>query len=560
MKSTLRLACLALLAALLLTASSPQTYAGNVHVMALDKIDRAMAVGTLSRELGTLYKVYSIRSPEKIPEMYRPEGEIFGRCATMIIREARMAAPGFSPQIQAGINEALARPSRDYNYDSPGGYFKIHYNTDGADGVPTTDDNSNGIPDYIENLAWYADSSWEHEVITLGWRPPPSDNGAGGDNRYDIYTEFMSYYGYTAWEVGGPEPWDDYTSYISVHKNFIGFPPNDDPDGNPAGAAKATVAHEFNHACQFAYDAFNQFFFYELSATYMEDEVFDVVNDNYNYVSSFFSAPYTSLMEESYHAYSTFIFGVFLTQEYGQFIMPEIWDYMRYDDATVAVNLGLMDYGSSFVEDFPRFTEWNYFTGPRDDGLHYEEGAHYTYLNVNYTENSYPVSRSQTSYTKPQGWAANYIRFNPGVDRILEVDFAGQYATVWGFPVIIHHSSGESEVTFTDVDPVTGDGTIYAPFFPDRDYMIGIPANMASITNGGNYQYTATLHRPGDCDDDGQVTPLDVTVLVNHVYRSYHGIARHDSFGDCNCDGSIDPLDVTILVIKVYLQGPDPCT
>jgi hypothetical protein len=555
----LRLTGFALIVALVLAASSHHIYAANARVAALGKIDRAIAAGQISRGLGTLYKLYSIRSPEKIPEAYRPEGEIFGRCATMIIREARMAAPGFSPQIQAGIAEVLARPSRDYTYDSPGGYFKIHYNTDGPNGVPTTDNNSNGIPDYIENLAWYADSSWEHEVITLGWRPPPSDNGAGGDNRYDIYTEFMSYYGYTAWEVAGPEPWNDYTSYISVHKNFIGFPPNEDPDGNPAGAAKVTIAHEFNHACQFAYDTFNEFFFYELSAVYMEDEVFDVVNDNYNYLDSFFDYPHTSMKEESYHAYSIFIFAVFLTQEYGHSIIPEIWDYMRYDDATVAVNLGLVDHGSSFVEDFPRFTEWNYFTGFRDDGLHYEEAANYPYLFVNFTENSYPVSRSQTSYSKPQGWAANYIRFNQGANRVLEIDFNGQNATVWGFPVIVHHISGESEVVFTDVDPVTGDGTFYAPFFPDGDYMIGIPANMASITNGANYQYTATLHVPGDVDDDGQVTPLDVTVLVNYVYRSYFGIARHDSFGDCNCDDSIDPLDVTILVNHVYRQGPEPC-
>ena len=82
---------------------------------------------------------------------------------------------------------------------------------------------------------------------------------------------------------------------------------------------------------------------------------------------------------------------------------------------------------------------------------------------------------------------------------------------------------------------------------------------MASITNGANYQYTATLYAPGDADDDGQVTPLDVTVLVNYVYRSYLGIARHDSFGDCNCDGSIDPLGVTVLVNKVYRLGPEPC-
>ncbi|MCP4712790.1 MAG: hypothetical protein GY869_29530, partial [Planctomycetes bacterium] len=221
-----------------------------------------------------------------------------------------------------------------------------------------------------------------------------------------------------------------------------------------------------------------------------------VVNDNYNYLGSFFATPYTSLYEESYHAYSTFIFGTFLAAEFGHSIMPEIWDYMRFDGVSSAVDQALVDYGSSFAAEFPRFVEWNYFTDFRDDGQHYEEAGFYPYLNANFTENTYPITRSQTSSSKPQGWASNYIRFNPGTNRILKLDFNGQNLTPWGLTIIAHHTSGEFEFYYPEIDPAIGDATVYIPFFPDLDYILGIPANMTASTTGANYVYTATLRAP----------------------------------------------------------------
>ncbi len=530
----------------------------------LDRIERAMVSGELSQELGTLYKVYSIRSPEKIPQAYRPSQEIIGRCATPIIKEAIESAPGFSPQIQAAISEALDRPVRTYTYDSPAGYFKIHYDLSGLHAVPAEDIDENGVPDFIERIALYADSSWQFEIYTQGFRAPPSDNGDGGDDLYDIYTEAMGYYGYCQPEDPGPEPWNDYTSFISVHKNFINFPPNDDPEGNEIGAAKVTVAHEFNHACQFAYDRFDETFFYELTATYMEDEVFDEVNDNYNYLDEFFDSPHTSLKENSFHMYSTFIFGRFLRLRYGPGIMPVTWDYIRYYGAGESVDSALTVFGSSFAEQFPEFTSWNYFTGTRDDGLHYDEGANYPQLPIYFDESVYPVERNQTSSTRPKGWAANYALFNkdgtPG--PILKVDFNGQDYAEWAVSITPIDADGNGKTTYhADIDQITGNGMIYVPLFSGVDYALGVISNLnESASLGANYVYTAEMLSPGDVNEDQEITPLDVTVLVNYVYRYGTGIEPHDSFGDCNCDGNIDPVDVLVLVNYVFRQSFAPCT
>ena len=48
----------------------------------------------------------------------------------------------------------------------------------------------------------------------------------------------------------------------------------------PLENLQVTAAHEFFHAVQFAYDAVDDQWFMESTATWMEDEIYDDVNDN----------------------------------------------------------------------------------------------------------------------------------------------------------------------------------------------------------------------------------------------------------------------------------------
>ena len=47
---------------------------------------------------------------------------------------------------------------------------------------------------------------------------------------------------------------------------------------------QVTAAHEYFHAVQFAYDFFEDGWFMEATATWAEDELYDSVNDNVNYL------------------------------------------------------------------------------------------------------------------------------------------------------------------------------------------------------------------------------------------------------------------------------------
>jgi len=65
---------------------------------------------------------------------------------------------------------------------------------------------------------------------------------------------------------------------------------------------------------------------------------------------------------------------------------------------------------------------------------------------------------------------------------------------------------------------------------------------------------------PGDADSSGTLNPLDVTYLINFLYK--HGPApRPDSLcsGDADCNCATNILDITYLINNLYKHGPTPC-
>ena len=227
----------------------------------LTRIEADYESGAISLDQWAILSATAIRRPDSLPANYavkmaKDETMVApGREATLILLEIRKNWNRLSSQTQSVVAQIMVRPGGTFTLDTPGGFFKIHWDTTGANAVPGADGSGNGIPDYIDKTAAYLDSTVAKHVA-LGFLMPPADGVAGGDSRYDVYFESMLYYGYAQGESPGPAPWDDYTSYLVLHKNYLGFPPNSDPEGDQYGAMKVTIGHEFHHAVQFGYDIF----------------------------------------------------------------------------------------------------------------------------------------------------------------------------------------------------------------------------------------------------------------------------------------------------------------
>jgi len=500
--------------------------------------------GLIDYESKIIYQLMSVRDYNKLPLKYMSSltaaEATKGKSATGIFREAQLSLPQLSPSGQALAAQYLARPGGTFTYDSPGGFFKLHYNKSGTNAVPLTDNNSNGISDYIEKVALYCDSSRHTMVDLLGYAAPPLDGSAGGDSKYDIYFEEMQYYGYTAWDGNGPNPWDDAMSYISLHRNFIGFPPNDDPDGNQWGAAKVTAAHEYFHAVQYAYDYNEELWWMEAGSTWMEDVVFDPVNDNYNYLGEFFTSPQTALTDNGFHAYSSFIWDKFLEAKFTEDAIRRIWEGCIYLSAYNATNDSLQLYGYNFDSALAEFNTWNYITGGRNDYLHYGDAANYPLITMAESISSYPVG-THTCSVSPQGYGAAYIRFTPGSSQGgLRITFDGNDSREWAVYIIKSSAINSHIIEKLVVNSSGWTAQTIISSFRNYNSVALVAINTSQYSAAGSFAYAAEImpgysvsgNLPGDTlGYSGRSRTMIYSVTNNSTFYDTLNTTITDSLG-----------------------------
>jgi hypothetical protein len=282
------------------------------------RIDAALDAGVLDAEQALLYKFYYVFDPQKLPAGYVPETAGPIKCATPLLIEFESLRDKLSRDTVTAIEAMVAPEAADKaTYISPSGRFRLTYLTTGTNRVPTADTNpANGIPDYVERCASYLDTSWTTEITNLGFTAPPLAP------YYEISFEHMDAYGYTS-VVSGTR------TRITLENDYVGFPANDDPDGDVLGAAKVTCAHEFKHASQRATSSWTEGGWVELDATWAEDVVYDATNDFYNYLpaGSGITAPTSSLDTGGTGSYEDCIWQIVMSETWGNQVIVDFWNW-----------------------------------------------------------------------------------------------------------------------------------------------------------------------------------------------------------------------------------------
>ncbi len=309
------------------------------------------------------------------------------KCAFDVVAEVKLNYDRFNIKQKAVIAGTLDRPAADTSFVSPSGKFRIHYYKSG-----------NNAPKYdLNEFAKAADSSYNYEVNILGYPAPPSDNGAGGDNLYDIYIKNEG-----GGEYGGTTPEQmitdsTWTSFMDLDNDF-----GSEYYTHGIDAARVTVAHEFHHAIQignYIYRPTDKFY-HELTSTSMEEFVFNSVNDYYNYLGEYFNNPVNSF--PSHTGYDLAIWNFFLVSRFDSTSVPEnvrgkniirrTWQLMPKERALQAIADAIQEAGSNFRSEFSTFALWTYFTNYRAvAGKYFKEAANYPLLT--------PLMR--LSFTKP---------------------------------------------------------------------------------------------------------------------------------------------------------------
>jgi hypothetical protein len=539
---------------------------------AVNLIEKEYQKNKLSLDQKCLYLIYALKNHENLPQRFKVFKEEELECGTPLIIEMKRNWDKLLPETKEEINRLLARPVKPFTYGTT--HFVIHYDTAGTYPVyrPWEDvDPADGVPDYVNRVGEYMERSWYVEVDSMGYYAPPFDGTAGGDSLYDVYIDEP--YGYTAGEAPSSQyPDRPYaiTSYIDIGNDLrISRYPND-----PLPFCKATCSHEFFHACQFVftgqiwlYPEDYTSWLYESSSNWIEESVWDELNDVYYYLNSYLPVSYQSLYhEDSRHMYASWIWNQYLSENFGRDILYSIWLKYMETYACAAVDSVLRDSGTTMNDQFQEFAVWNWFTNGKDDGNHYSEGAFFfpqdTVVYIA-THSSYPATGTISGSSAPESYGANYILFRTSSadTGTYKLTFSGNSQFVYGVDLILHKPSGFSYLRM----PLNGNpsGELLIPDFKNYDKVIMVVThlfNFAERYGPAGYSYNLSQHISflrGDVNGDQVIDASDVVYLLNYLFTG--GPAPEPlAAGDATCDDVVDAADIVYLLNYLFAGGPPP--
>ena len=208
-------------------------------------------------------------------------------------------------------------------------HFCVHWVEQGLDAPEPEDRDGDGVPDYVERVLRVAERVHRVENGKLGWREPRSDGRRGGRNgKTDVYLSQIGgeLFGYAAPDRGQATKQHRIPrrlhGYLVLDNDYSAF---EFPATKPLADLQVTFAHEYNHILQFGYDAYQDPWFAEATATWMEDQVYNRINDYLRYVRRWVKLYETPLTANSIKEYGTAVWNQWLARRYGPEIIRKAW-------------------------------------------------------------------------------------------------------------------------------------------------------------------------------------------------------------------------------------------
>lgn len=328
------------------------------------------------------------------------------KCATSITFEILRQFQHLNEMEKMELSILMQPPVRHKYRGS--GFFTVHYDTIGyntpslltqqykrmlgdTNFVKTHKDSIEIIESYVDSVLYYFNYSISRIVDLYGYLPPPIEPGY---EKYNIYISELGsgLYGQTVPITNPINPGQSpprYYTYIEIDNDFISvFSPS---RGMPG--LKVTTAHELHHAIQLGSYGYreNDRYFYEITSTWMEDLIYDEINDYYQYIKTSIGSPrgHFATPEVSFIAtdglieYSRAIFGKYIEKKFSPHVIRNAWDIFKnpipYKVASFyALNQALIQENSNLRIAFVEFAEWNYYTKERTkQNLYYKEAYNY---------------------------------------------------------------------------------------------------------------------------------------------------------------------------------------
>ncbi|HQR26304.1 MAG TPA: DUF6055 domain-containing protein [Nocardioides sp.] len=335
---------------------------------------------------------------------------------TLALRDLRQALPALGPAERRSARALLARPTDGPRDDFGDGYTVpsvkrcsahvcVHW-------VRSTPD-APATPAWVDTTLTQLNRVWRLEVGRMGFRAPLPDGTRGGNAKLDVYLKDVGakgYYGYCASERRAKGY--TFSGYCVLDNDY-------DPvqfGGAPLDSLRVTAAHEFFHAVQYAYDAAEDPWFMESTATWMEERFADGVNDNRQYL------PYGQLGQPQsaldsfasggFQQYGNWIWWEFLSDRFGNDVVRTVWRRAASypgapDDYSTQALVRVLRTKGGFTRNFGVYAASN--TAP---AAWYPEGADWT---------GAPMAASYTLQTGTPGTGSQSVTANHMASRSVRI-------------------------------------------------------------------------------------------------------------------------------------------
>lgn len=276
-----------------------------------------------------------------------------------------LTSVAFARPTDGGSDFSFSSEDTVLSYDSSSGGVRVWYSVAGPNVVALDDDDGDGLPDFVANVADSAERVLEF-YLADGFRAPLSDGERGGSAAMDVY--LVDFGGsadghYTAESCGGSPR--VCSGYFEMENDFAGY-------GYPdlATAIKVLTSHELFHAVQAAYSAESDAWFAEGTAVWAE-WAFDPGSEDFLwFCGQYLDDPGRSLNKPPagpipVFDYATALWWYFLANEYGDDVIGALLEATESSsDEEFLLAMGDIEAarGGSLREDWTKFANWNVAT------------------------------------------------------------------------------------------------------------------------------------------------------------------------------------------------------
>ena len=429
---------------------------------------------------------------------------------------------------------------------SPSGNFYIHYNLEGPDSPSQLDEDSNGIPDYVDEVGIASDFVENILVNTLNFLPIIHDD----DQKYDIYIKDMGqgYYGVNYLDIDSLGN-NTGSTYIFIDNEY------EENEYYTTGieAMKITVAHEYFHAIQRSYRTqFNSetLYLYEMSSTWIEDVIYPDIDDyiDSGWLFSFYNNPEQNISETD--GYSIALYAHYLTSviegenNLESSIIKEIWQqFSIVNDAHYSINTILTNnYSTTFMNTWLDFCTRNLYNGYYDN----MDNSFYYY---NDQINAIPIIINNINDLTTSIEVINQSleddsivihAFEPSSDFFINIDNLNENILgnlvleaeeIFGYPLI--HTIPIEDLNYHYIENEIG--KIY--LFMGSDYNSSL-----------NFELSVHPYEFGDINQNNFINVVDVIYIVNYIFSSIDLSEFQIVLADLNLDDIISVLDITGII------------